>query len=132
MAVGYSLCVVSQRFYFITDSRNSLPASMAAKTQLYFLPALTCSCIIVFLLFIYVHSRWLLTTDDAIVESIDSLDIQVLLHLLRAGYYLHRTSAGHIDSTVQTVKNCPMRTIYFEDPNIFPEIDRFTSETAST
>jgi FAD synthetase len=55
--------------------------------------------------------------------------------LLRAGYYLHRASSGGDvdDSTVlQTVKNCPMRTIYFEDPDAFPEIDCFTYETAST
>ncbi|XP_020405770.1 probable FAD synthase isoform X2 [Zea mays] len=63
-------------------------------------------------------------------------DSTVLLHLLRAGYYLHRASSGgdvDDDSTVlQTVKNCPMRTIYFEDPDAFPEIDCFTYETAST
>jgi hypothetical protein len=34
---------------------------------------------------------------------------QVLLHLLRAGYYLHRTSSGRVDSTsIQTVKNLPV------------------------
>ncbi|PWZ30161.1 putative FAD synthase [Zea mays] len=60
-------------------------------------------------------------------------DSTVLLHLLRAGYYLHRTSSGDVDSTaLQTAKNCPMRTIYFEDPDAFPAIDRFTYETAST
>ncbi|KAG2611340.1 hypothetical protein PVAP13_4KG130600 [Panicum virgatum] len=57
-----------------------------------------------------------------------------MLHLLRAGYYLHKaTSSGHVGITVHhAVQNCPMRTIYFEDPNTFPEIDSFTYETAST
>ncbi|XP_025815659.1 probable FAD synthase [Panicum hallii] len=61
-------------------------------------------------------------------------DSTVLLHLLRAGYYLHKaTSSGHVDITVHhAVQNCPMRTIYFEDPNTFPEIDWFTYETAAT
>ncbi|XP_062208298.1 probable FAD synthase [Phragmites australis] len=59
-------------------------------------------------------------------------DSTVLLHLLRAGYYLHRAGSGDVDRTDRTVQNCPMRTIYFEDPNTFPEIDSFTYETAST
>ncbi|KAG2587785.1 hypothetical protein PVAP13_5NG173100, partial [Panicum virgatum] len=61
-------------------------------------------------------------------------DSTVLLHLLRAGYYLHNAaSSGHADITVHhAVQNCPIRTIYFEDPNTFPEIDSFTYETAST
>ena len=43
------------------------------------------------------------------------------------------TSSGHVDITVHhAVQNCPIRTIYFEDPNTFPEIDSFTYETAST
>ncbi|TVU22473.1 hypothetical protein EJB05_32171, partial [Eragrostis curvula] len=52
--------------------------------------------------------------------------------LLRAGYYLHRTSSGDTDRTVQIVQNCRMRIIYFEEPNSFPEIDSFTYDTAST
>ncbi|GJN37858.1 hypothetical protein PR202_gb26853 [Eleusine coracana subsp. coracana] len=60
-------------------------------------------------------------------------DSTVLLHLLRAGYYLHSTNdSGDTDRTVQTVQNCRMRTIYFEEPNAFPEIDSFTYDTAST
>ncbi|KAJ1283152.1 hypothetical protein BS78_03G107000 [Paspalum vaginatum] len=61
-------------------------------------------------------------------------DSTVLLHLLRAGYYLHsRTSrppGGGGDAG--SVQSCPMRTIYFEDPSTFPEIDSFTYDTAST
>ncbi|KAK3163539.1 hypothetical protein QOZ80_1AG0005030 [Eleusine coracana subsp. coracana] len=59
-------------------------------------------------------------------------DSTVLLHLLRAGYYLHSTSSGDTDKAVQTVQNCRLRTIYFEEPNAFPEIDSFTYDTAST
>uniref|UniRef100_J3KYF9 Phosphoadenosine phosphosulphate reductase domain-containing protein n=1 Tax=Oryza brachyantha TaxID=4533 RepID=J3KYF9_ORYBR len=59
-------------------------------------------------------------------------DSTVLLHLLRAGYYLHRTSSGNGDQTDCTIQNCPMRTIYFEDPTAFPEINSFTYDTAST
>ncbi|KAL6850530.1 hypothetical protein ACP4OV_021157 [Aristida adscensionis] len=59
-------------------------------------------------------------------------DSTVLLHLLRAGYYLHRTGLGDKDRTVHAVQNCPMRTIYFEDPTTFPEIDSFTYQMAST
>ncbi|CAO2207773.1 unnamed protein product [Urochloa humidicola] len=57
-------------------------------------------------------------------------DSTVLLHLLRAGYYLHKASSGHV--VHHAVRNCPMRTIYFEDPDTFHEIDEFTHETALT
>ncbi|KAJ6824977.1 putative FAD synthase [Iris pallida] len=60
-------------------------------------------------------------------------DSTVLLHLLRAGYYLHKEKAD------QSYKNqldgklkCPIRTIYFESPSAFPEINSFTYETATT
>uniref|UniRef100_A0A0E0JGL1 MoaB/Mog domain-containing protein n=1 Tax=Oryza punctata TaxID=4537 RepID=A0A0E0JGL1_ORYPU len=56
---------------------------------------------------------------------------QVLLHLLRAGYYLHKSSSdGEVE--MNTIQNCPVRTIYFESPCAFPEINSFTYETVST
>ncbi|XP_026417733.1 FAD synthase-like isoform X1 [Papaver somniferum] len=60
-------------------------------------------------------------------------DSTVLLHLLRAGYYLHKKKP---DSSSGTPKNCdekfPLRTIYFESPSAFPEINSFTYEAAET
>lgn len=56
-------------------------------------------------------------------------DSTVLLHLLRAGHYLHKVgknqSAGDAEITF------PIRTIYFESPSAFPEINSFTYDTAS-
>uniref|UniRef100_A0A0D3ELY8 MoaB/Mog domain-containing protein n=2 Tax=Oryza TaxID=4527 RepID=A0A0D3ELY8_9ORYZ len=58
-------------------------------------------------------------------------DSTVLLHLLRAGYYLHKSSSdGEVE--MNTIQNCPVRTIYFESPCAFPEINSFTYETVST
>ncbi|EEE54271.1 hypothetical protein OsJ_01171 [Oryza sativa Japonica Group] len=57
--------------------------------------------------------------------------LMVLLHLLRAGYYLHKSSSdGEVE--MNTIQNCPVRTIYFESPCAFPEINSFTYETVST
>lgn len=58
-------------------------------------------------------------------------DSTVLLHLIRAGYYLHKTSYGQ-EAHIDTSQNCPLRTIYFETPCAFPEINSFTYETVST
>lgn len=58
-------------------------------------------------------------------------DSTVLLHLLRASYYLHKVSSGCGDQMDNTIQNCPIRTIYFEDPTAFPEIDAFTYDTAA-
>ncbi|XP_074567457.1 uncharacterized protein LOC141824122 [Curcuma longa] len=58
-------------------------------------------------------------------------DSTVLLHLLRAGYYLHQ---GKSECSNQHLSDnalkCPIRTIYFESPCAFPEINSFTYETA--
>ncbi|OVA06951.1 Molybdopterin binding domain [Macleaya cordata] len=60
-------------------------------------------------------------------------DSTVLLHLLRAGYFLHKEKPDH-SSGIPT--NCdlkfPLRTIYFETPSAFPEINSFTYKTAET
>ncbi|TVU22469.1 hypothetical protein EJB05_32167 [Eragrostis curvula] len=58
-------------------------------------------------------------------------DSTVLLHLIRAGYYLYKKDSGD-GSQMDAVKNCPLRTIYFESPCAFPEINSFTYETVST
>jgi len=58
-------------------------------------------------------------------------DSTVLLHLIRAGYYLYKKDFGDVAQT-DAVKNCPLRTIYFESPCAFPEINSFTYETVST
>ncbi|XP_042433569.1 FAD synthase-like [Zingiber officinale] len=59
-------------------------------------------------------------------------DSTVLLHLLRAGYYLHQgkseCSNHHLSDDAH---KCPIRTIYFESPCAFPEINSFTYETAA-
>lgn len=59
-------------------------------------------------------------------------DSTVLLHLLRAGYFLHKinsnsTRVDHNDGKA----SFPIRTIYFESPSAFPEINSFTYETAA-
>ncbi|CAN6576636.1 unnamed protein product [Malus baccata var. baccata] len=56
-------------------------------------------------------------------------DSTVLLHLLRAGYFLHK---GEQSCSNGGVKYFPMRTIYFECPSAFPEINSFTYDTATT
>jgi len=57
-----------------------------------------------------------------------NFDIQVLLHLLRAGYSLHK---GGQNSANGDLKEFPIRTIYFESPCAFPEINSFTYDTAA-
>ncbi|KAL4560481.1 hypothetical protein LXL04_032633 [Taraxacum kok-saghyz] len=60
-------------------------------------------------------------------------DSTVLLHLLRAGYYLHKVNSGHSNGDLSThASTFPIRTIYFESPSAFPEINSFTYETASS
>ncbi|KAJ3683950.1 hypothetical protein LUZ61_013114 [Rhynchospora tenuis] len=66
-------------------------------------------------------------------------DSTVLLHLLRAGYYLHQlqlhpdhnSNSNSNGDQFTSIQNCPIRTIYFESPSAFPQINSFTFETAS-
>lgn len=58
--------------------------------------------------------------------------IQVLLHLLRAGYFLHRAEESCSQDVVDGENTFPIRTIYFESASAFPEINSFTYETAAT
>ncbi|GMH26305.1 hypothetical protein Nepgr_028148 [Nepenthes gracilis] len=59
-------------------------------------------------------------------------DSTVLLHLLRAGYFLLKKDEKNLDEgqTDQRFR-FPMRTIYFESRSAFPEINSFTYETAN-
>lgn len=59
-------------------------------------------------------------------------DSTVLLHLLRAGYYLHKAELSHANGDIIDHVTFPMRTIYFESGSAFTEINTFTYETAST
>ncbi|KAL9239334.1 hypothetical protein vseg_013669 [Gypsophila vaccaria] len=59
-------------------------------------------------------------------------DSTVLLHLLRAGYYLHMKEQINCDEDpAYSQYKFPIRTIYFDSPSAFPEINSFTYETAS-
>ncbi|KAM7526164.1 hypothetical protein LguiA_016066 [Lonicera macranthoides] len=60
-------------------------------------------------------------------------DSTVLLHLLRAGYYLHKVEQSDANGDLTDCElTFPIRTIYFESPSAFPEINSFTYEMAST
>lgn len=62
-------------------------------------------------------------------------DSTVLLHLLRAGYFLHKVDSGHSNGDLSKSNHAstfPIRTIYFESPSAFPEINSFTYEIASS
>ncbi|GAA0142207.1 transferase [Lithospermum erythrorhizon] len=60
-------------------------------------------------------------------------DSTVLLHLLRAGYFLHQVENSSIKENHEEKKvPFPIRTIYFESPSAFPEINSFTYETADS
>lgn len=60
-------------------------------------------------------------------------DSTVLLHLLRAGYFLHCSKQIPCSGDVTDGElRFPIRTIYFETPSAFPEINSFTHETATT
>ncbi|XP_057478665.1 uncharacterized protein LOC130766007 isoform X3 [Actinidia eriantha] len=59
-------------------------------------------------------------------------DSTVLLHLLRAGYFLHHAEQIHSNGDLKDREfTFPIRTIYFERSSAFPEIKSFTYETAS-
>lgn len=57
------------------------------------------------------------------------LDVQVLLHLLRAGYFLYKGEQQSCSK--EDIKDFPIRTIYFESPSAFPEINSFTYDMVS-
>ncbi|KAG6558131.1 hypothetical protein Mapa_000312 [Marchantia paleacea] len=59
-------------------------------------------------------------------------DSTVLLHLLRAGYAVAESQVAPPACTedVRSRTQHRIRTIYFESPDVFPEIDSFTLDTA--
>ncbi|KAI8015601.1 putative FAD synthase [Camellia lanceoleosa] len=60
-------------------------------------------------------------------------DSTVLLHLLRAGYFLHQAEQSDSNGDLTDCDfTFPIQTIYFESSSAFPEINSFTYETAST
>nr|GMC86336.1 FAD synthase-like [Ipomoea batatas] len=59
-------------------------------------------------------------------------DSTVLLHLLRAGYYLHEAERCHPNGDLGNGEiTFPVRTIYFESSSAFTEINSFTYEMAA-
>lgn len=63
----------------------------------------------------------------------ENFALQVLLHLLRAGHYLHKEDESHDKrGGLGDHVKFPIRTIYFETASTFTEINSFTYETAST
>lgn len=56
-------------------------------------------------------------------------DSTVLLHLLRAGYFLHKGEQNYAN---EDPEDFPIRTIYFESPSAFPEINSFTYDAAAS
>ncbi|XP_010490819.1 PREDICTED: FAD synthase isoform X1 [Camelina sativa] len=56
-------------------------------------------------------------------------DSTVLLHLLRAGYFLHMKEQSCSNGGLSSF---PVRTIYFESPSAFTEINAFTYDAAQT
>uniref|UniRef100_A0A1D1Z7M4 FAD synthase n=1 Tax=Anthurium amnicola TaxID=1678845 RepID=A0A1D1Z7M4_9ARAE len=58
-------------------------------------------------------------------------DSTVLLHLLRAGYFLHNRETDLSGKQIDSREEIEVRTIYFESPSAFPEINLFTYETAN-
>lgn len=60
-------------------------------------------------------------------------DSTVLLHLLRAGYYLHNAEKNQSNRDLADGEiSFPIETIYFECSSAFPEINSFTYETAAS
>ncbi|GKV40915.1 hypothetical protein SLEP1_g48509 [Rubroshorea leprosula] len=80
---------------------------------------------------IYVIQRALAlySTEEVAFSFNGGKDSTVLLHLLRAGYFLHK---GEQSSANGGLTDFPIRTIYFESPSAFPEINSFTYDTATT
>lgn len=84
---------------------------------------------------IYVIQRAfaLYSVDEVAFSFNGGKDSTVLLHLLRAGYYLHKAEKIGCNRDLMDGEIAfPIRTIYFESASAFPEINSFTYETAKS
>ncbi|CAK7343192.1 unnamed protein product [Dovyalis caffra] len=80
---------------------------------------------------IYVIKRALAlySTEEVAFSFNGGKDSTVLLHLLRAGYCLHKMEQNCSNGSLN---GFPIRTIYFESSSAFCEINSFTYDTASS
>ncbi|KAL2509299.1 phosphoadenosine phosphosulfate (PAPS) reductase family protein [Forsythia ovata] len=84
---------------------------------------------------IYVIQRALAlySTEEVAFSFNGGKDSTVLLHLLRASFYLHKAGKDNFTEDPGAGEfTFPIRTIYFESPSAFPEINSFTYDTATT
>ncbi|CAH8379753.1 unnamed protein product [Eruca vesicaria subsp. sativa] len=80
-------------------------------------------------IFVITRALSLYSIEEVAFSFNGGKDSTVLLHLLRAGYFLHKKEMGCSNGGLP---NFPVRTIYFESPSAFTEINAFTYDAAQT